>query len=537
MPCVPDRFTQLNLPAWAVCLLWLLALPVLLAGLGEPIVQRTQEARVLETAREMATSGDARQWLLPRLNDKVRLQKPPLAYWASAGAFKLLGVSEFAGRLPFALAGWLTLAIVYRFGKGLFDQRFGLLSAGILLTSFMFFRHFRLAETDALATLFVTASVYGMWRGVRALEISRAVLFFNLAGVAAGLAVLAKGPPAAFPLLFLVAWAAVERRWTALQRFVLSGALLTAIVVGGWWFLLIRSTPEFAVLKHEIEVVTVGEQHPGPFYVYLPQLFIVLAPWTGLYILGLVWAILHWRAQPAMRVVLTWGAAIFVPLCFVGNKQNHYLVPLTPAMAMVTAYAVHRGLGADPAERRAAGWVIAFTLAAALASPAAVMYAARHERGAMQHLDLALCLILLAGTVAAISLGRRNGTLAAVAGMIAAVAIAFAVTFGRWLPSLEPVNHRTVAAELRARYGDGPYAFFGPNESMPLVWNLRNIIRETPTPEELDAVLRTAPDTVVIAQVKNNKEPPPLPPQLIERGRLDTGNEGNVLCIYRAGSE
>jgi 4-amino-4-deoxy-L-arabinose transferase-like glycosyltransferase len=534
---VPDRFTELKLPAWVVVTLWLLALPVLIAGLGQPVVQRTQEARVLETAREMVTSPDRRQWLVPRLNDEVRLQKPPLAYWAAAGAFELLGVSEFAGRLPFALAGWLTLAVVYRFGKALVDQRFGLLSAGILLTSYMFFRHFRLAETDALAALFVTASVYWMWHGTRAVDMSRAVVFFHLAAAAIGLAVLAKGPPGAFPLLFLIAWAAIERRWTALRRFLVSGALLTAVAIGASWFFLIRSTPEARILLTEVRVVTAGEQHPGPFYVYVPQLFVIPAPWTGLYVLGLIWAILHWRAQPAMRVVLTWGAVIFIPLCFVGNKQNHYLVPLTPAVAMVAAYAVHRGLGADPGERRAVAWVLAITLVVALASPVAVVWVARHQRGGVQHLDVALCVILLAGAVAAISLGRRNGIAAAVAGMAAAVAIAFAVTFGRWLPSLEPVNHRTVAAELRARYGEGPYAFYGPNESMPLVWNLRSIIREAPTPDELAAVLRDAPGTVVIAQVKNNRQPPPLPAGLTERERLETGSEGNTLRIYRAAND
>ncbi len=204
---------------------------------------------------------------------------------------------------------------------------------------------------------------------------------------------------------------------------------------------------------------------------------------------------------------------------------------------MVTAYAVHRGVGVDPAERRTVAWVVGVTLVVALATPLAVLWAARHERGGVQHLDVAFCVILLTGTVAAISLARRNGTGVAVAGMIGAVAVAFAVMFGRWLPSLEPVNHRTVAAELRARFGDGPYAFYGPNESMPLVWNLRSVIHEAPTAGELAAVLRGAPETVVIAQVKNNRQPPPLPPGLTERVRLDTGSEGNMLHVYRATGE
>jgi 4-amino-4-deoxy-L-arabinose transferase-like glycosyltransferase len=92
--------------------LWIAALPLLLFGLGTPVVQRTQEARVLETAREMLDSRDWRQWMIPRLNGQVRLQKPPLAYWVAAGSIKVLGVNDFAGRLPFALAGWLTIAVV-----------------------------------------------------------------------------------------------------------------------------------------------------------------------------------------------------------------------------------------------------------------------------------------------------------------------------------------------------------------------------------------------------------------------------------------
>lgn len=530
-----DRSSELRLPAWVVLVLWVLALPVLLAGLGTPVVQRTQEARVLETAREMFESGDRRQWLVPKLNDEVRLQKPPLAYWAAAGGFKLLGVTEFAGRLPFVLAGWLTLAVVYRFGKGLIDQRFGLLAAGLLLTSFMFFRHFRLAETDSLAALFVTASVYWFWRGARATEGWRGGGFFHLAAASAGLAVLAKGPPGAFPLLFFLAWVAVERRLSAVTRFLLSGALLTALVVAGSWFLAIHAAPESGILSHELEVVTHGKDHVASFLIYVPTMLVATTPWTGLFVLGLVWAVLHWRGQPAVRVVLLWAAAIVVPLCFIGNKQNHYLVPALPALAMLTAYAVHRGLGADARERATVSWVVAATLVVALLSPGAVVWAGRHERGVIWPLDLALCAILLAGTVGSVSLWRKNGLLAGVLGMVAAVAIAFAVTFGRWLPSLEPVSHRTIAAELRSKYGDGPYAFYGPNESMPLVWNLRALIREVKTSEALVDVLRQAPRTVVIAQVKNNRQPPPLPPGLTERQTLETSDEGNVLHVYRAG--
>jgi 4-amino-4-deoxy-L-arabinose transferase-like glycosyltransferase len=516
--------------------LWVASLIVLLAGLGTPVVQRTQEARVLETAREMLTAAPGwRPWVFPELNGEARLQKPPLAYWAAAAGFKLLRVTEFAGRLPFAVAGWLTLALTYRFGARMIDQRFGLVAAAALLTSFMFFRHFRLAETDALATLFVTAAVYWLWRG--SLTAGRtSVVRFQLAGLAIGLAAMTKGAPAAFPLLFFAAWAVIERKRAAGTRFLVSGALLTAVLVGGWWYALAFQNPELrAVLKEEASVVGHGENHPQPFYDYFPQLLVTIAPWTGLSILGLVWAVGRWSREPAVRTLVIWGAVILVPLLLIAKRQNHYLQPLGPVQALFAAYALHRALAGDAKERRAAGIVLGATLAVSLLAPAGVIVAARQARGMVQTLDLALIVLLLAGAVGAVSLLRRHGLLAGVFGYATALALVFAVTFGRWLPSLDPSDHRTVAAEMREQFGDGPYVFYGKNMSLPLVWNLRQIVPQVRTREELDAHLSRTPEAVLIAQTKNKREPPPLPPSLAEAAVLDIDRrEGSVFRVYVA---
>src|SRR5215212_10913130 len=91
---------------------WGAALILMVSLLAGPPVVRTQEARVLETAREML-GAPLRDWMIPHLNGQLRLEKPPLAYWLAAWAFKVGGVSETAGRVPFALAGWLTLLITF----------------------------------------------------------------------------------------------------------------------------------------------------------------------------------------------------------------------------------------------------------------------------------------------------------------------------------------------------------------------------------------------------------------------------------------
>src|SRR5687768_6082989 len=83
----------------SLLLLWLASGALLVAFLGAIPVTRSQEARVLETARQMLDAPVA-HWLLPQLNGRPRMQKPPLAYWLTAWSYKAFGVSAAAGRLP-----------------------------------------------------------------------------------------------------------------------------------------------------------------------------------------------------------------------------------------------------------------------------------------------------------------------------------------------------------------------------------------------------------------------------------------------------
>ena len=73
-----------------------------------PLMDNT-EARYADIARVMLSLGD---WVTPWYDTGVPFWgKPPLSFWTTGLSFSLLGVNEFAARLPHFLAallvGWL----------------------------------------------------------------------------------------------------------------------------------------------------------------------------------------------------------------------------------------------------------------------------------------------------------------------------------------------------------------------------------------------------------------------------------------------
>ncbi|HEY8665950.1 MAG TPA: glycosyltransferase family 39 protein, partial [Tepidisphaeraceae bacterium] len=321
-------------PAWLLAL-WLLCGGLLFVGLGTAPIERTQEVRVLETAREMLGAG-AQGWLIPKFNGVERLHKPPLNYWLTAICYKIFGVSAGVGRTPTALAAWATLGIVYACGRWLFGGRAGFFAAAALFGSFMFFKFMRLAETDALATVFVTLAIWAWWRAaegrsrvgvpahhgetpdepaqdeptvggnahptmaqghgaatvleyrsarvpvadtaVRAAGTTHPWLWYHLGAVGVAGAVMSKGPPGIFPILFLLGYVVAARRKGALLQWLASGCWITALLLAAPWFWYVNHTVGLARIADEVEVVTTGRGHSNWFYIYFAYLVLDTAP-------------------------------------------------------------------------------------------------------------------------------------------------------------------------------------------------------------------------------------------------------------------
>src|SRR5579859_4468897 len=91
-------------------------------ALGTPALWEPDEGRYAEIAREMVISGD---YVTPR-DDWVRyLEKPPLVYWMTAAAIRLLGRNETAARLPIAIASIAQIAIVQVLAETMFGPLAG----------------------------------------------------------------------------------------------------------------------------------------------------------------------------------------------------------------------------------------------------------------------------------------------------------------------------------------------------------------------------------------------------------------------------
>src|SRR6266545_7801206 len=97
---MPSLNDVLSRPVARLLVIAALTAPYLI-NLGVSSIWDANEAFYAETSREMIESGN---YLAPQFNYQPRPQKPPLTYWLVLASYNLFGVSEFAVRLPGALA-------------------------------------------------------------------------------------------------------------------------------------------------------------------------------------------------------------------------------------------------------------------------------------------------------------------------------------------------------------------------------------------------------------------------------------------------
>ncbi len=523
--------------------LWLAAGALMAAMSAHLPLDRTQEARVLQTAREMLSSP-LQDWLVPHLNGRVRLEKPPLAYWLAAGSYKALGVSVWAGRLPMALLGWLSLALTYALTRQLFNSRAAFFSAAAMLGSLLFVRYAPLAETDVLVTFFVTAAVYSIYRAWLALPPEDPLtdknaprttplpvyLHCHLAAAATALAILSKGPPGAYPILFLTALAAGTRRWQLLSSFLVGGAGLTLLAIAAPWFLYVSHAVGPATMKAEAAILLTGVDHKRPFWFYIAEILPTAPlPWIGFLLLGLFAALPQIKSSLPLRVLFLWITVIFLPLHCIGQKQAHYFLPLMPPLMALVGYAIDRAIAAtNPRFTRLTAVVVFCTAIVALLAAPAPPIAAFMIRGHLTTFDLLLGAAMAASMAIVLRLSLRNHLPTAALLLILPGATIVCIALGLWGPTIQKTVRLNLARQIHAAFPNRPLAFWQA-ESLTLSYHLGKPVPLYTTERQLADALRDRPDLIVIFD-KGKKKNSPEPPGMTEQIRAD--DDGNPITVY-----
>ena len=331
---------QLPLPIFAVAAATLVLALVHTRAL--PLIDR-DEGRYAEAAREMVATGD---WLVPRLFGVPYLEKPPLYYWLTAAAYRVVGVDELGARLVSALAGACGVLAIGLVGRRYFGARAGLLAAVVLATSGLYFVLARVAITDMLFGVLLTAALTSYF--VAETERRSYLPFWLLAAAAT----LTKGPVAAVlcGLTALVYLAGAGRMRSLLSTRFWLGLPAFAVLVCTWFALVEVRYPGFlrfyVYKEHMLRVA--GDEHREAFYWYAPWLLLGALPWTPAFIAGLPAIRARVRessvAGDAARFALTWVVVVFVFFSVPRGKLVPYILPALPPLALLLGDALDRWL-------------------------------------------------------------------------------------------------------------------------------------------------------------------------------------------------
>ncbi|MCC5658464.1 glycosyltransferase family 39 protein [Nostoc sp. XA010] len=95
-----------------VSILWLILIGWIAFGwnLGNIGLIDETEPLFAEASRQMFVTGD---WITPFFNGDTRFDKPALIYWCQAIAYAIIGVNEWAVRLPSAIAAFALVCLVF----------------------------------------------------------------------------------------------------------------------------------------------------------------------------------------------------------------------------------------------------------------------------------------------------------------------------------------------------------------------------------------------------------------------------------------
>jgi len=315
------------------------SLLILFFNLWGRTLENHDYVRYAEVAREMIRSGD---WIVPRYNGDIFINKPPLLFWLIALPSQIHGsVTPFLARFPSALFAWIGVIVVYLLGKKIWgEEKYGLISAGTLISSYLFFWQSRIARTDVVFSTLILLSLYFFYLGyfdrissspsLPDSRLSKTLLSF----IFMGLAGLTKGPVGIlFPLLIISLFLLKEKQLRLLLRkdFLL-GYLVIVFILGSWIFPFLTRVGWENALKVWRETKILSRHQP--FYLYGLKIWIQFAPWSIFFPFLFMY---FWKKERSRdeEFLILWFIVLFIFLTLFPYRSSKYLLPAYPPLALL----------------------------------------------------------------------------------------------------------------------------------------------------------------------------------------------------------
>ncbi len=337
------------------------------------------ESRFAQATKQMLESGN---YIDIRFHVQARHKKPVGIYWLQAASVKageaVMGPSArtsiFLYRIPSLLAAIGSVLLTYWIALVFLPRRGALLAGLFMATCVLLGVEARLAKTDAVLLFTILAAIGALarayiltrpaaalaepapaWTGQGQSTFALAAIFWT--ALAAG--ILVKGPMTplfvGLPILTLI----IADRSAAFMRPLkpligLAWCLLLVLP----WFVAIYYVTDGAFYQHAVGVdmlgkVTEGQEgHWGPPGTYLAAVWGTYWPAVALAPMAVPFV---WRArrETAVRFLLAWLVPTWLAFEIAATKLPHYVLPLYPALAILTALAIARGALAKPGDRLA----------------------------------------------------------------------------------------------------------------------------------------------------------------------------------------
>lgn len=348
---------SLTRPAWLALLL--IALLALSPGFTTIPTMDRDEARYSQASRQMLETGD---FVDIRFQEQPRHVKPAGIYWLQSIAAMPFGganAPQWAFRLPSLLGALFAVLATAWFGARLAARiggngaRVGFAAGLLMALTLLVGIEARTAKTDAVLLLAATMAqiaLYFIFHAAQGLQ-DRAVrgpfwgapLIFWLAS---GVALMIKGPIVTMvsvsTILVLCLW---RRDWRMLKQLHALKGLGVVLAIGLPWLLAIVIRTEGGFIEQSIGHALLGkvaqsdDSHGGPTGYH--TIALLLTWWPAVLLIALT-GVYAWRQRAASHIqfLLAWIIPTWLIFELVVTKLPHYILPVFPALAVLSAFAL-----------------------------------------------------------------------------------------------------------------------------------------------------------------------------------------------------